>query len=57
MAKGLRFFCDQPYEKGHRWATKAKQLFLVEVLDEEDKPREDGSIEEEVEFEAEKVEP
>jgi len=34
IAKGLCYFCDQPFERGHKCATKGKQLFLVEVSDE-----------------------
>jgi len=30
-AKGLCYFCDQPYERGHKCATKSTQLFLVEI--------------------------
>ena len=36
MAKGLCFLCDQPYERGHKCCSSGKQLFLVEVLGEED---------------------
>jgi len=31
IAKGLCYFCDNPYERGHRCPTKRSQLFLVEV--------------------------
>lgn len=37
MAKGLCFFCDQPYERGHRCPNKGKQLFLIKVIGEEEK--------------------
>jgi len=30
-AKGFCYFCDQPYERGHKCATKNTQLFLVEI--------------------------
>jgi len=57
MAKGLCFLCGPPYERGHRCANKGNQLFLVEILDEEDKAQEVGGIEEEVEFEDKEVGP
>jgi len=31
IAKGLCYFCDHPYERGHKCPTKKPQLFLVEV--------------------------
>lgn len=31
IAKGLCYFCDQPYERGHRCKFKEPQLFTVEV--------------------------
>jgi len=42
MAKGLCYYCDQLFDQGHKCETKAKQLFLVEVMGEED---DDMSIE------------
>ncbi|VFQ67546.1 unnamed protein product [Cuscuta campestris] len=30
-AKGLCYFCDEPYEKGHKCQTRKTQLFLVEI--------------------------
>ena len=33
IAKGLCYYCDQPFDKGHKCGTKGKQLFLVEVMD------------------------
>jgi len=30
IVKGLCYFCDQPYERGHKCQTKKSQLFLVE---------------------------
>ncbi|KAJ8448024.1 hypothetical protein Cgig2_028900 [Carnegiea gigantea] len=30
-AKGLCYFCDQPYERGHKCSNKKTQLFLVEI--------------------------
>ena len=36
MAKGLCFFCDQPYERGHRCNIKKTQLFLIEIPGEDD---------------------
>ena len=35
MAKGLCFLCDQPFERGHKCSSPTKQLFLVEVLEDE----------------------
>jgi len=59
------FFCDKPYEMGHKYgnkATKATQLFLVEVLgeDEEEIGHEIGQVEEfagELEFNSGEIEP
>ena len=54
IAKGLCFLCDQPYERGHKCASKGKRLFLVEVLGEEEEAQEEmeeeetGSVEEEI---------
>lgn len=31
MAKGLCYYCDQKYERGHRCSFKEKQLFTVEI--------------------------
>jgi len=31
IAKGLCYYCDHPYERGHKCPTKKSQLFLVEV--------------------------
>ena len=31
IAKGLCYYCDQPYERGHKHQNKRTQLFLVEV--------------------------
>ena len=43
IAKGLCYFCDQPYERGHKCPTKQSQLFLVEVPAEVDSEKiEDG---------------
>jgi len=36
IAKGLCYFCDQPFEKGHKCSSKGKKLFLVEVLGEKE---------------------
>ena len=30
IAKGLCYYCDKPFERGHKCATKSTQLFLVE---------------------------
>ena len=31
LAKGLCFFCDQPYARGHKFNIKKTQLFLIEI--------------------------
>jgi len=31
LAKELCFFCDQPYERGHKCNLKKTQLFLIEI--------------------------
>lgn len=36
MAKGLSYYCDKPFERGHKCANKGTQLFLVEVVGEEE---------------------
>ena len=38
LAKGLCFFCDQTYEKGHQCNNRKTQLFLIEIpgVDEEE---------------------
>lgn len=52
------FLCDQPYERGHKCSSPTTQLFLVEVLgDEEDGTAERSVFTGEVEFEEEKVVP
>jgi len=53
LAKGLCFFCDQPYEKGHKCDIKKTQLFLIEIpgIEEEEEDyegREEESLEKEV---------
>lgn len=38
IAQGLCYLCDKPYEKGHKCGFKEPQLFITEILkDEEDK--------------------
>jgi len=44
IAKGLCYFCDNPYERGHRCPTKKSQLFLVKVPAEI--PEEESLVEE-----------
>jgi len=44
IAKGLCYFCDHPYERGHKCPTKKSQLFLVEVPAGND---EEGNLEDE----------
>jgi len=41
MAKGLCFLCDQPYERGHKYSSSTKQLFLVEVLGDDEEEAEE----------------
>ena len=42
-AKELCYFCDQPYEKGHKCKTQKIQLFLVEIPgDKEESKTESG---------------
>ena len=53
MARGLCFLYDQPFERGHKYISKGKQLFLVEGLEEGDDPGGISTVEEEVAFEAE----
>ncbi|VFQ78679.1 unnamed protein product [Cuscuta campestris] len=36
IAKGLCYYCDKPFEKGHKCENRETQLFLVEVLGEEE---------------------
>ena len=36
LAKGLCFFCDQPYERGHKCNIKKIQLFLIEIPGKDD---------------------
>ena len=60
MAKGLCFICDQPYERGHKCSSVGKQLFLVEVLGEEDEEGETTGTKPfagEMEFEGAEVTP
>ena len=45
IAKGLCFLYDQPFERGHQCAIKGKQLFLVEVLSEDEEVKEDSVVE------------
>lgn len=57
MAKGLCYYYDQPFERGHKCAKKTTQLFLVQVLGEEEKENTDEEFSGEVEFNLEDVEP
>jgi len=43
LAKGLCFFCDQPYERGHKCNIKKTQLFLIEIPGVEE-DEEDGEL-------------
>lgn len=31
MARGICYYCDKPFERGHKCASRNSQLFLVEV--------------------------
>lgn len=31
MARGICNYCDKPFERGHKCASRSTQLFLVEV--------------------------
>lgn len=54
LAKGLCFFCDTPYERGHKCNIKKTQLFLIEIPRSEDKGmEEEGAIDYEYESEGE----
>lgn len=44
MAKGLCYYCDQPFERGHKCGNKGKQLYLVEVMGEEDEVTDSGKF-------------
>jgi len=51
------FLCDQPFEKGHKYSSTTKQLFLVEVLGEEEESMEAKIFNGEVEFDDEELVP
>ena len=57
MAKGLCFVCDQPFEKGHKCSSTGNQLFLVEVLGDEEETEEEDIFNGEVDFEGEDMTP
>jgi len=57
IAKGLCYYCDQPFDKGHQCASKSTQLFLVEVPGEDDKDSGTGEFSREVNFDLEEMEP
>jgi len=40
IAKGLCYYYDQPFEKGHKCGSKSTQLFLAEVQVEDEQDRE-----------------
>ena len=42
IAKGLCYLCDKPFDRGHKCRSKGKQLFLVEVLDEDEDTMEEA---------------
>ena len=47
LAKGLCFFCDQPYERGHKCNIKKTQLFLIEIPEIEEDEVDSDRVEEE----------
>ena len=55
MAKGLCYFCNQPFNRGHKCGSKGKQLFFVDVLDEDEEAMEE--VIEEPEPVIEEIEP
>ena len=60
MAKGLCFLCEQPFERCHKCSSSGKQLFLVEVLGEEEEENEHQGVDTfagEMEFEGVKMVP
>lgn len=44
MAKGLCYYCDQPFDKGHKCGSKTTQVFLVEVPGEDEQDIEDTHV-------------
>ena len=61
IAKGLCYYCDQPYEGGHKCQNRRTQLFLVEVPgiigDESDDIEEAGLEEDMIGFEMLETDP
>ena len=58
MTKGLCYYCDEPFDKGHKCGSKTTQLFLVKVPGEEGE--ESDEIHEfagEIDFASEELEP
>ncbi|KAL2905959.1 Transposon Ty3-I Gag-Pol polyprotein [Bienertia sinuspersici] len=49
--KGLCYFCDKPYEKGHKCQLKQAQLFLVEIPGVGEELKDSDREEEEAEYE------
>lgn len=45
IAKGLCYFCDKPFEKGHKCGFKEPQLFTVEIMDYDDEELEEHNEE------------
>ena len=50
IAKGLCFLCDQPFKRGHKCGYKEKQLFVVEVLGEDEETQVEEEVDEEEEL-------
>jgi len=55
-AKGLCYFCDQPYTRGHQCQNKKTQLFLVEIPDTDQEEPQEGE-EEAIDFEVLEADP
>ena len=58
MAKGLCYYCNQPFDKGHKCRSRTTQLFLVEVPGEDEQDREDThEFSGEIDFDSREMEP
>lgn len=57
MAKGLCYYCDQPFSVGHKCGGKSSQLFLAELLVVEDKEEDSNEFLGEIDFDSEELEP
>ena len=58
MAKGLCYYCDQPFDKGHKCGSKTTQIFHVKVPGKDEHTNADThEFSREIEFDSGKVEP